>query len=138
MSKPLEALVKWERVVNTMMDLTRRFPKVLRPTLGRRLDEAMIEALISLSEARYRSRNSKDEVLRGVDRQIATVRVLLRLSRSRDAVSAGAYLMLSHQVDEVGRMIGGLRRASANTSLDPEPLLYTGAWSEEEWSEEDR
>ena len=59
MSQPLEALIKWERCVNQIMDATRRFPRTLRPTLGRRLDEVAIEELVQLSEARYLSREQK-------------------------------------------------------------------------------
>ena len=124
MADPLQALVKWERVVNEAMDATRRFPKHLRPSLGRRLDDACIEALVRLSEARYIPRVSKGEALKEVDQQLASVRVLLRLARSRDAVSIKLYQHLSEQVDEVGRMIGGLRRASAGSPSDPEPASF--------------
>jgi len=124
MSEPLAALIKWERCVNSIMDATRRFPRVLRPTLGRRLDDACIDALVKLSEARYLSLHAKEALLKEVDQALATVRVLLRLTRARDAISAGLYQHLSERVDEVGRMIGGLRRASAGGEYDPDPDLY--------------
>ena len=127
MSTPLQALVKWEQVTNDLMDATRRFPKVLRPTLGRRLDDACIDALVRLSEARYLPREQKPEALRAVDQLLATTRVLLRLARSRDALGGERYLLLSERVDEVGRMIGGLRRAEAGSEQDPEPSSYTPA-----------
>ena len=123
-AQPLQALVRWERVVNEVMDATRRFPKHLRPTIGRRLDEACIEALLKLSEGRYMKRERQGELLRSVDRELASVRVLLRLARSRDAVSASLYQHLSERVDEVGRMIGGLRRGRAGTEADPEPSPF--------------
>jgi len=127
MSTPLQALVKWEKITNDLMDATRRFPKILRPTLGRRLDDTCIDALVRLSEARYLPRDVKADALRDVDKQLATARVLLRLARARDAVSGERYLLLSEQIDEVGRMIGGLRRAGAGTEQDPEPPAHPPA-----------
>lgn len=124
MSRQLEALVKWERCVNLIMDATRRFSKAMRPTLGRRLDEASIEALVGLSEARYLPQSTRGARLKEVDGQLATIRVLLRLSRSRDELGLKQYRHLSEQVDEVGRMIGGLRRAAACSEEEPEPPLY--------------
>ena len=124
MSTPLQALVKWEQIVNALMDATRRFPKTLRPTLGRRLDDACIDALLKLSEARYQPKEMKQNTLKEVDQRLASVRVLLRLAQARDAVSGTLYLHLSEQIDEIGRMIGGLRRASANSEQDPEPSRY--------------
>jgi hypothetical protein len=125
MSGQLEALVKWERCVNLMMDATRRLPKTLRPTLGRRLDDASIEALVALSDARYLPREARGAALRRVDGQLATIRALLRLTRSRDGVSLGQYRHLSELIDEVGRMIGGLRRGIAGSSEDPDPAYFS-------------
>ncbi len=102
MSTPLQALVKWEQVTNDLMDATRRFPKVLRPTLGRRLDDACIDALVRLSEARYLPREQKPEALRAVDQLLATTRVLLRLARSRDALGGERYLLLSERAMRSG------------------------------------
>ena len=106
------------------MDATRRFPKIIRPSLGRRLDEVCIEVLITLSELRYLAQTQRSEQLKAIDQGLATTRVLLRLSRSRQAISVGLYQHLSEHIDEVGRMIGGLRRLSATHDLEPLPALY--------------
>ena len=127
MENQLNALIKWEHCVNLIMDLSRRFPKALRPTLGRKLDEQCIDTLVSLSESRYLPQGDRGETLKAVDKGLATTRVLLRLARSRDAVSVGQYRHLSELVDECGRMIGGLRRANACSELDPEPSRYSSA-----------
>ena len=125
MSEPLLALAKWESVVNEVMDATRRFPKHLRSTLGRRLDDACLDALLMLSEARFLSGEVKQEALKGVDGELAKTRVLLRVARARDAIGFKRYQNLSERVDEVGRMIGGLRRGRAGSEFDPEPPRYT-------------
>ena len=124
MSQSLEAQIKWEKCVNMIMDVTRRFPKIIRPSLGRRLDETCIEVLVVLSELRYLAPQHRSEKLKTVDQGLATIRVLLRLSRARQALSVGQYQHLSEYVDEVGRMIGGLRRLSASHELEPLPALF--------------
>lgn len=108
LSQTLHAFVKWEQCCNTIMDATRRFPKALRPTLARRIDDACISAFVLLSEVRYLSKEQKPKHLSELDRQLSTVRALLRLAQSREAISRKTYLHLSELVDEVGRMVGGL------------------------------
>ena len=124
MKNAFETLVKWEHCVQLIMTRTRRFPKVLRPTLGRRLDEQCIESLVILSEARYLPKDQKQSSYQAVDLIFATIRVLIRLARAQEAISKEQYRHLCEKVDEVGRMIGGMRRVPVDSDLDPEPKQF--------------
>ena len=116
MSGPiLEAYVKWERCVQEVMDSTARFPKVLRAALGLRIDQVSIDVLVRLSEIRFLPPDQKGPLLKCADRDLATLRVLLRLARQREALGLKRFRFLSEMIDEVGRMIGGLRRISGGS-----------------------
>ena len=124
MKNIFEALVKWEHCVQLIMERTRRFPKILRPTLGRRLDEQCIESLVILSDARYLPKDQKQSSYQKVDSSLATIRVLIRLARAQEALSSAQYQHLSEKINEVGRMIGGMQRLPVASDLDPEPKQF--------------
>ncbi|MBU1896165.1 diversity-generating retroelement protein Avd [Myxococcota bacterium] len=108
--KDLRILVQWEQLTDDLMERTSKFPKAIRFTLARRIEDAALDAMEGLTRARYAQGRATAPILAEVDGSLARVRVLLRLAYRRRHLSHGAYEALSAQIDEVGRMLGGWRR----------------------------
>jgi hypothetical protein len=108
----LESLV--EHTYQTWLWLDERvqaFPKAVRPQLGRRALDTILDALTSLSHAMYLPRGSaRVRELEGVNRHLATLRLLLRGARDRRYLSLDQHEHAMRLVDECGRRTGGWLR----------------------------
>ena len=93
---------------------TKSFPRALRPTLGRRLEEQSIEMTQSLRKAllysvRADSRGSlRLQFLKSASQNLDELRVLLKLSRDLSVLPISGFEELSILSREIGREIGGL------------------------------
>ena len=86
------------------------FPRSHRFTIGERLSAQGLDVLVILTEAAYTS--GKDDLLTQANRKINSTRLLLRLSKDLRLLSLDAYAFAAERLDEIGRMVGGWRRAS--------------------------
>jgi len=93
-----------------MTPITDRFPRSLRFTVADRLANELLDALKILIQARY----SKDRgaLLEQANLRLEYVRHLFRLAKDLKAMSIGQYEHGSRLVDEVGRLVGGWRKAA--------------------------
>ena len=111
MSGPaLDVFIRWEKGIHVLMNTTSRFPRQLRSVLGQRIDQKGIDLLVELAEIRFLSPKEKGEALKRADQSLATLRVLLRLAFQREAIGKKQFHVVSEQLNEVGKMVGGLRR----------------------------
>lgn len=88
-----------------------RFPRAHRFTLTQRLINSALEVLEQLSDARFRSGRAKAERLLSADAALARVRSHLFLAHRLGWLTDGPYAHVSRMVSNVGRLIGGWRRA---------------------------
>jgi hypothetical protein len=90
---------------------TKNFPKHLRPTLGRRLEESCLDLTIQLRLASFQSQNSltpmKGAALRLASERLDQVRVLLQMSRDMSLITPVCYEELCTSSLEIGREVGG-------------------------------
>lgn len=107
------AILRWEQVIDDLLDRTQRFPKVVRFTFSTRIDNHALDILEELVEARYASGRALSTSLAAVDRRLTRLRVLLRLAHKRRYLDTGGFEHVMRGVDEVGRMVGGWRRSAA-------------------------
>lgn len=105
--EPLELMLRWEKLCLELLERTARFPRSDRFTFGARLDEAALDVLVLLVDARYRTGSARAEALTEVNLRISRLRVLLRLAHRRRLVAQTGYEACSEQLDEAGRMLGG-------------------------------
>lgn len=93
------------------LPVTARFRRTLRYTVGERIDSGLLEIHGFLTDAAYgRERVAAlDQAARLLDR----VRLLTRLAHDLQALDHRRYLFASERLVEVGRMVGGWRRAAA-------------------------
>ncbi len=94
----------------TLFHRTKSFSKFLRPTLGRRLEDASISLLVYLKEASVYTAKLRLSKLRNASGQLDEIRLLMQLAKDLDALSAGSYGEVSELTSEIGREIGGFIR----------------------------
>jgi hypothetical protein len=85
------------------------FPRSHRFAIGERLSAQGLDLLVILTEAAYTT--GKDELLTQANRKINSTRLLVRLAKDLKLLSLDAYGFAAQRLDEIGRMVGGWRRA---------------------------
>lgn len=97
---------------------TRSFPKHLRPTLGRHLEEKSLFLTTHLQKALLSPvKSSKGDQnrlihLQKISDSLDDIRIFLRMSHDLKVLSVGAFHDLSLLGKEIGREIGGLIKAT--------------------------
>ena len=106
-----QAFVHWEATLGDLFAKTSKFPKSARFTFAVRMDNLALDVIEDLVEARYARRDRQAEVLARLDGRLARLRVLIRLSFGQRYLDKRGYEHLQRQTDELGRMVGGWRKA---------------------------
>lgn len=97
-----------------------RFPRAYKPLLGRDILSASQQMLIRLITATRR--HERLAVLREADLHLETVRILVRLAHRLTFLSHKGYEVISKELTEIGRMLGGWIKAQPNSPhLSPLP-----------------
>ena len=102
----LERAFLWTR---ELYERTARFPKRLRHSLTSEMERTALCLLLALTSARYRKAPVAE--LREADERLDQLRLMLRLAFELQALPLGAYQALGEGLREVGRLVGGWRRA---------------------------
>jgi hypothetical protein len=111
----------------TLFSRTRSFPKHLRPTLGRRLEEESLLLTTHLQKALMSPvKNAKGTQTRLVYLQKSSdslddIRVLLRMSHDLKILPVAGFHELSLLGKEIGREIGGLIKATKIINQNHQP-----------------
>ena len=107
---PPVAVAKAYDFVLWLLPKVEKFPRAFRFTVGERLSASGLDLLLLLVDAAYSS--SKDRVLDEANRRINGTRYLLRLSKDLRLLTVDSYGYAAEHLDEIGRMVGGWRKAS--------------------------
>lgn len=86
-----------------------KFPKGQKFLLGDRIQSAAIELMMAVVEATYT--RDRAALLRTAQINIEKLRFLFRLANQAGIVSHGGYEHAARQLDQIGRGIGGWRKA---------------------------
>ena len=105
---------RWYEALVWMHEIAPRLPKVHRPTLVRRFLDHGLSLIRVITDLRYTRR--RGALFAEADGHLDQLRVLARLLCDLRALSVRQYERFSEAVDEVGRMIGGWRKASCGAS----------------------
>ncbi len=96
------------QLYQNLHELTLRFPKAQRYTLGSTLQAQLLSALEGvISAASVNQPEIKQKYLQAVSAKIDLLRLLIRLAKDCRCISNKQYLELESQLHEVGRMLGG-------------------------------
>jgi hypothetical protein len=103
------AVVKVYDFVLWLLPKVENFPRAYRFTVGDRLSAQGLDLMTTLVEAAY-SRD-KEDLLTQANRKINSTRYLLRLAKDLKLLSIDSYAFSAEKLDEIGRMVGGWRKA---------------------------
>lgn len=110
--KPTTGQVLAEEIVtfNTwLLQAVEKFPRTHKFLLGDRLQTAAMDLMLAVVEATYT--RDRATILRGAQINIEKLRFLFRLANHAGIVSHGGYEHAARQLDQIGRGIGGWRKA---------------------------
>ena len=115
-----------DELVLWVLRATVRYPRPYRAALGRATQEAML--LLQRELIAAARRKDRRAALQAADEALSELRILLRQGQSLKLLSFGQYEHAARLADEVGRLLGGWRKAQARAA--------TGATSEGAENEE--
>jgi hypothetical protein len=112
-----DALVLW------MLRATVRYPRHYRAALGKATQEAALRLQRELVAAARRERRA---ALQAADEALHELRLLLRQGQALELLTASQHEHAARLVDEVGRLLGGWRKAQARAATGEPPGDETG------------
>lgn len=87
---------------------TKNFSKAMRPTLGRRIEEATLDCLVNVRKASVvKSQAQRLKHLNYADESLDELRTLIQLASELRELSVGSFSELSKHTKEIGRELGG-------------------------------
>lgn len=87
---------------------TKNFSKPMRPTLGRRIEEAALSCLVSVRKASVvKSLSHRLKHLNDADESLDEMRTLIHLAKELGELKITGFDELSKQTKEIGRELGG-------------------------------
>jgi len=92
---------------------TEKFPRSFRFSVGERVVARALDVLESLAAAAYSS--DKRALLDQANRGVNSLRFLLRLSFDLKLLGSDSQEFTASKLEEIGRMIGGWRKAAQRT-----------------------
>lgn len=103
-----DALVQW------VLQATVRYPRHYRAALGKATQEAAL--LLQRQLIAAARRRDKRAALQAADEALHELRVLLRQGQALNLLTLGQYEHVVRLLDEVGRLLGGWRKALARAT----------------------
>ncbi len=107
--EPAVVVGKVYDLVLWLLPKAEKLPRSYRFSVGERLVTGGLDLLQAVVEASYRT--DKGPELDLASRRVNSLRYLLRLSKDLHLLPMNSYQFVSERLEEIGRMIGGWRRA---------------------------
>ncbi len=89
---------------------TKSFPKALRPTLGRKIEEASLNCLLSIRKAGVTKASVRLRHLYSASESLDEIRTLIQFSRDMQALNVAGFSEITTLTKEIGKEIGGFIR----------------------------
>lgn len=86
---------------------TKSFPKALRPTLGRKMEEASLACLASVRKATVSAPSLRMKHLYAASESLDELRTLVQFAKDMNAINIAGFAEVSGLTKEIGREIGG-------------------------------
>lgn len=86
---------------------TKNFPKALRPTLGRKIEESILACLLNVRKASVASSMNKSKFLYLASESLDDLRILIQLAKDLEAINIAGFSELSLLTKEIGKELGG-------------------------------
>ncbi len=89
----------------------KKFPKTEKYTLGERIEENILEALLAIMEAGYAKKEWKLPHLDRARTNIESAKILFRLARELQLIDGKYYLAFEERLQRASQMLGGWKRS---------------------------
>lgn len=109
--EPPVIFVRWEQFARWLLSRTAKFPRGVAYTFRSRIDNLTLDVFEKLIEARYT--RERTAMLKQVNLALEKLRLLLRLCNEQAVLDPKAFRFACGELLEVGRMVGGWMRSSA-------------------------
>lgn len=94
----------------------KRFPKSDRYAIGQTCQTTIAEVMEHVIRASRLPRQEKVAPLDHASTKLDILRVYIRVAKDTRALDVDTYVALQERIDEIGRMLGGWKRSSSNTT----------------------
>lgn len=112
MSEEMVIFARTYDFISWLLPLTEHFPRSQRFVVTQRLQHAALNFQELIMEANAERGPHRMEKLRSADTELRKVRLYLRLGQKWDWIKEGQYRHASMQVMEIGKLLGGWKKAS--------------------------
>ena len=89
-------------------------PKQDKYTIWQKSENLILEIIEGILSASYKQKFEKTPVLEKVSLKLNVLRILIRLMKDTKAIDIKKYSFLEEALDEIGRMLGGWLKFTAN------------------------
>lgn len=103
-----------------LLPVSNHFPKAQRHSFTRRMLDAAFELREALEEANLRRGPQRLERLDRADEALARLRVYVRLAARWKWLSPGQYRHVAGMLAEIGRLLGGWKKATLAPKAGPD------------------
>jgi len=104
-NRTTQAVPKLYDVIAWLLVRVEKFPRSQKFTLGDRIVNIALDILDTLIEATYTRKRLP--LLQKANVQLEKLRFLIRLCHDFKLLSAKQYAYISHEINEVGKLVGG-------------------------------
>jgi len=107
-------------LISTIYEHTRSFPKQLRPTVGRRMEESSVDLALTVLRSLMTSAQkpeAKEELLEQASHHLDVIRLCAQISTDQRALTPLGLKQISENTTEIGKELGGLIKYQRNQSL---------------------
>ncbi len=105
-----------------LLPITNHFPSTHRFTFTQRLLDAAFNFYEHIETANHRRGQERTTHLRLADEELDKVRIYLRLATKWGWLSGGQYQHVAQMVAEIGKLLGGWKKAPPPQPLEAPPL----------------
>jgi len=112
MSEKMIIFTRTYDFLSWLLPLAESFPRSQRFVITQRLQNAALNFQESIIEANSLRGASRVEKLRAADTELRKVRLYLRLCEKWKWINPGQYRHVSEMVSEIGKLLGGWKKAS--------------------------
>ena len=103
----LPIIQKFVQTYKLWDEFKNHFPKKSRYTLGAKIDTLFIDAIELLFIASYLGKEQKLPYLQKAGGKLDLLKFFLQIAWELKVIDNNKYIILSKQLDEIGKMIGG-------------------------------
>lgn len=102
----LTIICKLTAIYKLWQEFLPHFPKTSRYTLGKKIDNYFIQIIEMIYQAQYKRGLQKLPILEKASYKLDLLRFFLKIVWEIKALDNKKYIIISKQLDEIGRMLG--------------------------------